>query len=310
MERAVRQELRYGDWVLVAVPAVSAPMATQVRNLRIVIDPASLLPQAHPNVVGTNLAERLFGNKYLVVVGVSRTDGSTALGQHGPQTVARLADAIGAVRGVRRHTVTRLASERMKSIAAVYGALTVEPLLARPVDEDATESLQRRVPDRPLVRGTLLSFDEQVTTVSFSVEVSERGFRAVVDRVPATIYAHRAPGLEIDASGTPVFFAAVERFSQRMGWLFPIALVLIGLLRFEAFRTIQGMALPLVTAVLAVLWTLGLMGAIRLPMDAFNATAPILVLAVAAGHAVQILKRYCEEVDRIFLAAPDAIPTR
>jgi predicted RND superfamily exporter protein len=34
-------------------------------------------------------------------------------------------------------------------------------------------------------------------------------------------------------------------------------------------------------------------------MDAFNASTPILILAVAAGHAVQILKRYYEEYHRL-----------
>ena len=37
------------------------------------------------------------------------------------------------------------------------------------------------------------------------------------------------------------------------------------------------------------------MGWLGVPMDTFNATTPILILAVAAGHAVQILKRYYEE---------------
>src|SRR5206468_9022791 len=34
------------------------------------------------------------------------------------------------------------------------------------------------------------------------------------------------------------------------------------------------------------------------PLDPFNTTTPILILAVAAGHAVQILKRFYEEYDR------------
>jgi predicted RND superfamily exporter protein len=58
------------------------------------------------------------------------------------------------------------------------------------------------------------------------------------------------------------------------------------------------MILPIVTALLAVVWSLGVMGWLRLPLDPFNTTTPVLILAVAAGHAVQILKRYYEEYDR------------
>src|SRR5262249_1759993 len=42
----------------------------------------------------------------------------------------------------------------------------------------------------------------------------------------------------------------------------------------------------------------GLMGLLGVPLDPFNTTTPILILAVAAGHAVQILKRFYEELDR------------
>ncbi|HEY5600002.1 MAG TPA: MMPL family transporter, partial [Candidatus Manganitrophaceae bacterium] len=79
----------------------------------------------------------------------------------------------------------------------------------------------------------------------------------------------------------------------------PLAVLITGLIHYEAFRTIQGLALPLVTALLAVIWGVGVMGASGIPMDAFNASTPILILAVAAGHAVQILKRYYEEYHRL-----------
>jgi len=47
-------------------------------------------------------------------------------------------------------------------------------------------------------------------------------------------------------------------------------------------------------------------------MDAFNVTTPILIFAVAAGHAVQILKRYYEEYHRLRAqgAAPASATSR
>jgi hypothetical protein len=92
--------------------------------------------------------------------------------------------------------------------------------------------------------------------------------------------------------------AGLAHITERTVTLFPIALLVIALLHFEAFRTLQGMLLPVITAILAVVWSLGLMGALRIPLDPFNTTTPILILAVAAGHAVQILKRYYEEYER------------
>ena len=83
--------------------------------------------------------------------------------------------------------------------------------------------------------------------------------------------------------------------------LVPIAIVLIALLLFSAFGSLQGLLLPLLTANLALIWVLGIMGASGIPLDVFNATTPILILAIAAGHAVQMLKRYYEEYERLRL---------
>jgi predicted RND superfamily exporter protein len=83
-----------------------------------------------------------------------------------------------------------------------------------------------------------------------------------------------------------------------MVYYFPLALLVIGLVHYDAFRTLQALFLPLLTALLSVLWAVGVMGLLGVPLDPFNTTTPILILAVAAGHAVQILKRFYEEYDR------------
>jgi predicted RND superfamily exporter protein len=62
------------------------------------------------------------------------------------------------------------------------------------------------------------------------------------------------------------------------------------------------MLLPMVTGILSVIWSLGLMALLGVHMDPLNTTTPILVLAVAAGHAIQILKRYYEEYNRLLSA--------
>ena len=82
---------------------------------------------------------------------------------------------------------------------------------------------------------------------------------------------------------------------EKMGQVFPLAILVIGIVLFMVFGTFQGMLLPLITAVISVIWGLGIMGILDVAMDPFNATTPILILAIAAGHSIQILKRYYEE---------------
>ncbi|HET8759524.1 MAG TPA: MMPL family transporter, partial [Nitrospiria bacterium] len=105
-----------------------------------------------------------------------------------------------------------------------------------------------------------------------------------------------AEDVDIHFGGLPIALSYLEADSKRIVYLFPISLVVMMVVLYWAFRSLQGMALPLATALISVVWALGLMGTFRIPMDPFNTMTPILIMAIAAGHAIQILKRYYEEL--------------
>jgi predicted RND superfamily exporter protein len=100
-------------------------------------------------------------------------------------------------------------------------------------------------------------------------------------------------------SGISINLAWLEIYSERMAYLFFAALTLIMAILYKSFRSLQGMLIPILTALMSVIWGLGVMGLLSIPIDTFNATTPILIMAVAAGHSVQILKRYYEEYARL-----------
>ena len=286
-------------WLVLVIGLMTVFFASQLRHVNIVIDPSAMLPKLHPNVIGTTAAETLFGSKYVVVVGVGAADGGSAFRPEVLRVVADLTRDLAKVPGVKAHTLLSVTADRARAISGTEADMKVEPLLRNPNDAAEIANLARLLEQNPVYQSTLISADKTLASVTFSVVIGPKGFREVMDKVQAVLDQAKTPQVTVISSGTAVFFANVERFSARMAYLFPIALVLIGLVHFEAFRTRQGMILPLVTALLAVIWSLGIMGAARVSMDAFNATTPILILAVAAGHAVQILKRYYEEYERL-----------
>ncbi|MGB3941607.1 MAG: MMPL family transporter [Candidatus Manganitrophaceae bacterium] len=105
---------------------------------------------------------------------------------------------------------------------------------------------------------------------------------------------------QVYLGGMPIVLSFFESDAFRMlVVLFPLAVLIIGILHYIAFRTWQGLFIPLVTSLLAVVWAMGMMGLTRTPLDPWNAMTPILILAIAAGHSVQILKRYYEEYERL-----------
>jgi predicted RND superfamily exporter protein len=218
--------------------------------------------------------------------------------------VQRMTKALETTPGVMRSNMVSIAARQAKGIAGTPDSFEAQPLLDKlPVTEADKAALKAVLLNNPVYMGTVVS--EDFRTAAILVELKERsdGFAKMVAPVYRIVDAERevgkATGLKFALGGSPVYMETTERLADRINWLFPIALLVIGLLHYEAFRTRQGFVLPLVTALMAVVWGLGLMGALRQPLDIFNSPTPILILAVAAGHAVQLLKRYYEEYETL-----------
>ena len=195
-----------------------------------------------------------------------------------------------------RANLVSLAARKAKDIRGDAEGLTVQPLMETvPETPEGLAKLRAAVHDNPIYENSILSKDGRMATIVAEFQKDPNGFKNITAKINKIVAAQRDDSVDILVAGGPAYLALLEKFSERMGFLFPLAVLVIGLIHYEAFRTLQGLFLPLVTALLAVAWSLGLMSLFRVPLDVFNASTPILILAIAAGHAVQILKRYYEE---------------
>lgn len=271
----------------------------QLRNLEVIVDADELLPRDHPFVEVTERVQEVFGNRYTVVIGITPKTGDVWQPQVLEKVLA-ITDRLADTPGVTRANLQSLAAPRAKDISGNADGLLVSRLLDHvPADVGEARAIRDRLAANPAYQDVLVGRDERTAAIFVEFEKDPRGFGHVMDQVNAAIDPSRGPDVTVAVAGQPVFLAHLETFSKRMAWLLPIAILLIGLVHLEAFRTVQGLILPLVTAVLALVWSLGIMTLAGVHLDPFNNVTPILILAVAAGHSVQMLKRYYEEFDRI-----------
>lgn len=295
LERYVTWVVDHRRWVIAIVLALSAFFAFFAAKQQVIINPAAVVPQSHPYIKATNTIEKIFGSKYLVVIGLTPTQGD-ALQPQVLEAVKRITDKLYAAPSVTKQTLLSLSSRQAKSIRGNADGFEAKPLLSDQLPSSAAqiEELKAAINANPVYRDTVISSDWRTATIMLELKENPNGFGAMLSDVRQILSQENTPGIEISLSGNPVFLHQAEVFADRINWLFPIAVLVIGLLHYEAFRTRQGLVLPLVTALLSVVWGVGIMGLMKVPMDIFNSPTPILILAVAAGHAVQLLKRYYE----------------
>ena len=295
MERYVRFVVRHRVAVLAVVLAATALLGLQLRHLRLEIRSRAALPQHHPYVRIQNRITDLFGGEAVVIIGVVAHEGSVfapdVLGK-----IHRITRRLQDTPGLIAPSLFSLAAPYVKAVTAgADGTMEVRALMeVPPEDPAAIEALRAAVRDDPVLAEALVSADDTATVIvaEFDDRLTDLQIGALIERI---VGPERDARVTIALAGAPILRVWLTRYTQMIAWLFPLAVGVIGLIHYEAFRTLQAMVLPLATAMLSVVWALGIMGATGEPMDTWSAITPVVILAVAAGHAVQILKRYYEE---------------
>jgi predicted RND superfamily exporter protein len=294
-ERYARSVVAHRLMIVAAVLAITAGLATQLGSLHLEIRRRANLPDSHPYVQIQNRISDLFGGEAIVIIGVIARQGDIFT----PAVLAkiqRITERLRESPNVIEPSLFSVAAPYVRAVESEPGgAMRVEPLMgSSPPTAEVAARVRARVEADPLFRESLVSLDQRAAVIvaDFDDRIKDVDLAAFVDSV---IAPERDDTVTIALAGAPILRKELARYTAMMAVLFPLAVVIIGLVHYEAFRTVQAMLLPLVTALLSVVWALGIMALLGLPMDTWSVMTPVLILAIAAGHAVQILKRYYEE---------------
>jgi uncharacterized protein len=307
LRRYVTAIVRRPKLVIAAVALVTLTLGFFMTRLHVLLDVDAQIPPGDPLVIVGQRIEKLFGGKYMTVIGFYPRSGTVytpdLLGK-----VKRVTEKLEKLPGVKPGSVLSLMSPRVKDVRSSADSLEITPLAEKVPRTDAElAAFRSRVQANNFLTSLFVSDDGRATSVlvDFSDFEKAGGSKHLYDKLEAIVAPERAPDLEIVAAGAPTVLHWLLIYTRRVALLFVLALAMIGYLHYRAFRTLQGMIVPLVTAVMGVVWALGLMGLIHAPMDPWNIMTPILLLAIGAGHSVQILKRYYEEHNRLHGERPD-----
>lgn len=303
MRRYIEFIVRHRWIVLVLVLIATVFLHFRGQSLTVIIDPNNIVPRSHPFVATTLKVEEVFGSRYVSVIGITPKDGDV----FNPAVLAKVQSITAKLRETPRVVKANLLSvsaRRAKDIRGTEEGMQVSQMMPDvPQTGEQMSALKDALQRNTSYMNSVVSNDFKTITVLAEVrdatpaELKEGkgGFSYVNKKITDIVDAERDDSVDIVVTGYPAFLALLEQYSSRGGILLLIALGVIGVVHYEAFRTLQGLILPLLTPLVAVTWGKGFMGLAGVPLDIFNMSTPILILAVGAGHAVQMLKRYYEE---------------
>jgi hypothetical protein len=111
---------------------------------------------------------------------------------------------------------------------------------------------------------------------------------------------HQAQGVKSYVAGSPVVIGVFSQMmSKDMTMLIPIAIGVVVVILILSFRSVMGVLFPLVTVLLSVIWTLGIMAISKVPFTISTSGLPIIILAVGTAYGIHLLNRYYEDAQTL-----------
>ncbi|MGB0684169.1 MAG: MMPL family transporter [Magnetovibrionaceae bacterium] len=179
------------------------------------------------------------------------------------------------------------------------GVLDLNPLMdSTPSSFSEIERVRDNALYSPLIRRNQLSDDGLTTAIIVTVEQREDDpsyNKQVFAQIEGLLAPLRADFDEVFQVGPPRLNVEIETgMFADMTLLTPIAtVILVGSILFF-LRTPMSAVLPLVTAGLSILWTVGFMGYVGIPVNLLTAILPSLIIVIGSTEDTHMLSSYLD----------------
>jgi uncharacterized protein len=272
-----------------AVLVVTLLLGWQIPRLRIDESAEGLMVQHDPDRAFYEKTRARFGNDNLTVVLVKADDvfAPEVLG-----VVKRLSDGLAALPAVTR--VESLTT--VKNIKGEGDALNTDPLIET-VPRTPAEAARIRADalSNRVLAGNIVARDARATGITVYADPGkDTGFnQRFTGQVEALIARESRPGLTIYQVGAPYTKATYASYiKQDQKTVVPLSITVLLLTLLLSFRMLQGVVVPIVTAVVSIVWSLGLMAVFDLPLTILTGILPSLLLAIGFTEDVHMLSEY------------------
>ncbi|MBF0281729.1 MAG: MMPL family transporter [Zetaproteobacteria bacterium] len=305
MSSVFQRILAHPKMVLLLLFVLTALAVSQMRHLYIETDLDAMLPKQSDAYINTKVLEERFGSTDMVIIGLMNNSPSGIYNAATLNLVQELTDWLSTEPLFRTLALNDLLSlATIKDIQGSEDGMSVLPFLNDFLDIDANNSeavtqaiehLKTRMHDFGIYEDVIASADGHGTLFIVRPQPNARHtYAAIYDLLQTKVTSLEAehPEVQFFIAGRPVIEGVFGQYMpQEMKRMQPLVMGVLILLLFLSFRTPRGVGLPMLVVLMAEIWTLGTMAALKAPMYTITTMLPILILAIGIADAVHFLSR-------------------
>lgn len=185
----------------------------------------------------------------------------------------------------------------VRDIKTVNGYVTMAPYLAKlPGSKEEADRIKHEALINPLIEGNLLSRDG--TAVAINVYLKADTHDAAFDleaarQIGEAIAPLKAKLKTVFHLGLPGVRAAItDRINEDQRLILPLCLGVLVLSLAFSLRKAAAIVIPMLTAGLSVVWTLGLMAVLDVPINVMTALVPALLIIIGSTEDIHLVAEY------------------
>jgi len=285
-------------WVVAVTLFITLVALSAFPRVRTDTNPKNMLPADSAVRVSNDAVEKTFGlYEDMIVVGITNEAG--ILNRTTLEKIKRINEGILQIAGVAARDVAGFST--IDNVTVDNGTLQVGPLMPEvPGDPRALEGLRKQLFENPMFVGRIISQDGKTAAIYVPLEKGANG-KAVADKIRELVKAEGGPE-NYYVAGDPV---ARDTFGAEMFKLMAIFAPMAGLLMFAAryfmFGDLFLSAALMMDAMIATVWSMGLLIALGYPIHIMSSMAPVFLMAIATD-SIHIFNefyfRFREEKDK------------
>ncbi len=288
--------LEHPKSVLLMLFVFTALALNGMRSIHIETDTDAMLPKDSTAYINKQVLDEKYGSSDLVIVGIINEKD----GVYNKETLAlvqELTDWMGEQPLLRTLSLNDLLSlSTIKDIRGSASGLDVEPFMDEvPETQEEIDHLRERMREFGIYEDVIVSADGVGTVLAVRPQPNAREtYAEIYDLVKNKVDELKARGgnEEYFISGRPVIEGVFGVYMpEEMTRMQPIIIALLILLLYISFRSPRGVVLPLLTVLIAEVWTVGTMAALGYNIYTITTMLPILIMAIGIADAVHFLSR-------------------
>lgn len=218
-----------------------------------------------------------------------------------PEFAGKIASAAKRVSPERILQLYRFPADEIRSvlntdyIRGEGSRFVVEKLIDRDnITAESVAAMKGRVKSWPLYDKMLFSSDGRLTVLSVQMNRIDINLRQKFNlAIENLIKENPKPGLTVYMAGEPVLADRVSGYmSSDLQRLLPFVLLVMMFILIVIFRHYEGVILPMAAMIITVIWTLGTMPLLGIPMSMVSTTVPIVLTSVASAYGIHFMTHY------------------